>query len=96
MVDERIYLHEALSKGIASYGSVAKHLKPEIEKAGFTPEQMNLLHKACKGCRALRQGSVIDSFVELLTPSNMEIEKLNIDGKYGPYSTIKFIGVKSQ
>jgi len=32
MVDERIYLHEALSKGIASYGSVAKHLKPEIEK----------------------------------------------------------------
>jgi aspartokinase len=32
MVDERIYLYEALSKGIASYGSVAKHLKPEIEK----------------------------------------------------------------
>jgi aspartokinase len=32
LVDERIYLHEALSKGIASYGSVAKHLKPEIEK----------------------------------------------------------------
>ena len=32
LVDERIYLHEALSKGIASYGSVAKHQKPEIEK----------------------------------------------------------------
>ena len=32
MVDERIYLYESLSKGIASYGSVAKHLKPEIEK----------------------------------------------------------------
>ena len=32
LVDERIYLHEALSKGIASYGSVAKRLKPEIEK----------------------------------------------------------------
>jgi len=32
LVDERIYLHEALSKGIASYGSVAKHLKAEIEK----------------------------------------------------------------
>jgi len=32
LVDERIYLHEALSKGIASYGSVAKHLKPLIEK----------------------------------------------------------------
>ena len=31
-VDERIYLHEAISNGIASYGSVAKHLKPEIEK----------------------------------------------------------------
>jgi len=32
LVDERIYLHEALSHGVASYGSVAKHLKPEIEK----------------------------------------------------------------
>ena len=32
LVDERIYLHEALSYGIASYGSVAKHLKPKIEK----------------------------------------------------------------
>lgn len=32
LVDERIYLHEALSNKIASYGSVAKHLKPEIEK----------------------------------------------------------------
>jgi len=32
LVDERIYLYEALSKKIASYGSVAKRLKPEIEK----------------------------------------------------------------
>ncbi len=81
---------------MAQYHNTATNLKPEIEKAGFTPEQMNLLHRACKGCRALRQGSVIDSFVELLTPSNMEIEKLNIEGKYGPYSTIKFIEVRSQ
>ncbi len=32
LVNERIYLHEAMSKRIASYGSVAKQLKPEIEK----------------------------------------------------------------
>jgi aspartokinase len=32
LVNERIYLHEAISKGIASYGSVAKRLKPDIEK----------------------------------------------------------------
>ena len=32
LVTEKIYLHEAISKGIASYGSVAKHLKPELEK----------------------------------------------------------------
>jgi len=32
LVDEKIYLYEAISKKIASYGSVAKHLKPEIEK----------------------------------------------------------------
>lgn len=32
LVDEKIYLHEAISKGIASFGSVAKQLKPEIEK----------------------------------------------------------------
>jgi len=31
LVNEKIYLHEAISKGIASYGSVAKRLKPEIE-----------------------------------------------------------------
>ena len=32
LVSERIYLHEAISKGIASYGSVAKNLKPLIDK----------------------------------------------------------------
>ena len=31
-VDEKIYLQEAIGNGIASYGSVAKKLKPEIEK----------------------------------------------------------------
>ena len=31
-VNEKIYLQEAISKGIASYGSVAKQLKPEIEE----------------------------------------------------------------
>ncbi len=32
LVNDKIYLYEALSKKIASYGSVAKYLKPEIEK----------------------------------------------------------------
>ncbi len=32
LVDEKIYLYEAISKKIASYGSVAKQLKPEIEQ----------------------------------------------------------------
>lgn len=32
LVDEKIYLQEAIGKGIASYGNVAKRLKPEIEK----------------------------------------------------------------
>jgi hypothetical protein len=32
LVDEKIYLQEAIGKRIASYGSVAKQLKPEIEK----------------------------------------------------------------
>ena len=32
LVNEKIYLYEALDKKIASYGSVAKRLKPEIEK----------------------------------------------------------------
>ena len=31
-VDEKPYLREAISKGIASYGSIAKKLKPDIEK----------------------------------------------------------------
>lgn len=32
LVDEKTYLQEAIGKGIASYGSVAKRLKPEIEE----------------------------------------------------------------
>ena len=32
LVDEKIYLYEAITNKIASYGSVAKKLKPEIEK----------------------------------------------------------------
>ena len=32
LVNEKVYLQEALAKHIASYGSVAKRLKPEIEK----------------------------------------------------------------
>ena len=31
-VDEKPYLRESISKGIASYGSIAKKLKPDIEK----------------------------------------------------------------
>ncbi len=32
LVDEKIYVQEAIAKRIVSYGSVAKHLKPEIEE----------------------------------------------------------------
>jgi aspartokinase len=32
LINEKVYLYEAISKKIASYGSVAKQLKPEIEK----------------------------------------------------------------
>jgi len=31
IINENIYLQEAIGKGIASYGSVAKQLKPDIE-----------------------------------------------------------------
>jgi aspartokinase len=32
LVEEKVYLQEAIGKGVASYGSVAKRLKPDIEK----------------------------------------------------------------
>ena len=32
LINDNIYLQEAIGKGIASYGSVAKKLKPEIEE----------------------------------------------------------------
>ena len=32
LVDEKVFIQEAIGKRIASYGSVAKRLKPEIEK----------------------------------------------------------------
>jgi len=32
LVDEKVYIQEAIGERIASYGSVAKHLKPEVEQ----------------------------------------------------------------
>jgi len=32
LINEKVYLYEAISKRIASYGSVARQLKPDIEK----------------------------------------------------------------
>ena len=32
LVDERMFLREAITRGIASHGSIAKQLKPEIEE----------------------------------------------------------------
>ena len=32
LINDNIYLQEAIGKGIASYGSVAKKLKPDIEE----------------------------------------------------------------
>jgi aspartokinase len=32
LINEKVYLYEAISKRIASYGSVARQLKPDVEK----------------------------------------------------------------
>lgn len=71
---------------MALYHLKAEKLKPLVEKASFTTEQLNLIHQMMRGCSQLRQGKVISSFMECMLPEDYEMkEGLEIEGKYGPY-----------
>lgn len=58
---------------MAKYVLKAQKLKPLVEAANFTPEQLTLIHKMMGNCSQLRQRKVITSFLELMIPDNMEI-----------------------
>lgn len=76
LVDEKIYLQEAIAKGIASYGSVAKQLKPEIEKE----LRKEVAHYAIVAALRRYAEKLNSRFKEIkFTPNNSEVTlKTNI------------------
>ena len=58
---------------MAMYHTRAAKLKPLVQAANFTPEQLTLIQKMMGGCSQLRQRKVIDSFLECMLPDNMEL-----------------------
>lgn len=76
LVDEKIYLQEAIAKGIASYGSVAKQLKPEIEKE----LKKEVAHYAIVAALRRYAEKLNSRFKEIkFTPNNSEVSlKTNI------------------
>lgn len=74
---------------MAQYHYKAEQLKPQVQKAGFTVEQLNLVHKMMRQCAVLRQGRVISSFFQCMLPEEYEMkEGPQVQGKYGPYRPI--------
>ena len=81
---------------MAQYHYKAQVLKPEVEKAGFTLDQLNLIHRMMRQCSVLRQGKVISSFLEAMLPDQYELrEGPLIQGKYGVYRPT-YIAIKGQ
>ena len=71
---------------MAQYHSKAAILKPEIEAQNFTAEQFSTILKMMRGCTMLRQGKVIESFLECMIPEGMEIKQGKLrEGKFGQY-----------
>ncbi len=71
---------------MAQYHYRAAQLKPLVEAANFSPAQLNLILKMMRGCTMLRQGKVIESFLECMLPENYEMRiGREIQGKYGTY-----------
>lgn len=81
---------------MAQYHTRAAQLKPQVEAANFTSEQLTLIHKMMRGCTMLRQGSVIDSFLSCMLPDKFEMKQGDIvQGQYGAYRPL-FVVEKGQ
>jgi hypothetical protein len=82
---------------MAMYHTRAAQLKPLVEAAGFTAEQLNLVHKMMRGCTMLRQGKVITSFFGCMLPESFELkEGAAQQGKYGTYRPIYVVNKGAQ
>jgi len=82
---------------MAQYHTRAAKLKPLVDAANFTPEQLTIVHRMMRGCTMLRQGSVITSFFECMLPENMEIRHgAPIQTKYGKTFRPVFVALRGQ
>ena len=60
---------------MALYHQHAEKLKPLVENANFTKEQLNTVLRLMENCSQLRQGSVIRSFFDLVLPEKFEMKE---------------------
>jgi len=72
---------------MAQYHIEAEKLKPEVLEADFNTKQLTIILKMMRGCTQLRQGKVIDSFLEcMLDTSKHEITYGELtEGPYGSF-----------
>jgi|TARA_B110000467_G_scaffold139706_1_gene139258 hypothetical protein len=71
---------------MAQYHAKAEALKGEIVAANFSKDQLSTILKMMKGCTMLRQGKVIDSFLECMLPDGFKlVQGEEVEGKYGTY-----------
>jgi len=72
---------------MAQYHTKAEKLKPEVIEADFNTKQLTVILKMMRGCTMLRQGKVIDSFLECMLDSSKHKITYGdlIEGPYGSF-----------
>ncbi len=60
---------------MAMYHVNAEKLKPLVEQANFSKQQLNLVLRMMEKCSQLRQGSVIRSFFDGMLPDKYELKE---------------------
>lgn len=73
---------------MAQYHIRAEKLKPLVDQADFTKDQLTLILKMMRGCSQLRQGSVIESFFECMinTEKFDIVDGHKVTGQYGTFT----------
>ena len=76
---------------MAKYHITAQKLKPFVEKANFTKDQLNIMLNLMRSCSQLRQRKVIESFFIEVLPDSFMTETEIKEGIYGKYTELKVI-----
>ena len=73
------------------YLDKAPGYKKQFEELGFSPAQLNLVLEIMSSCTKLRQRSVIENLWTQSLPDFVEIQKEEVEGKFGKYTKLTAI-----